>query len=81
MRLKTSFLKNNFSKRSIKPVELFRISMFLSTRDEFKNYLKETKKHLWQIFIKNKELNILIESDGKPTGVNGVLTRITEKTS
>ena len=44
--------------------------MFLSTRDEFKNYLKETKKPFMANFYKKQriKLNILIESDGKPTG-------------
>ena len=44
--------------------------MFLNTRDEFKNYLKETKKPFMANFYKKQrtKLNILIESDGKPTG-------------
>ncbi len=44
--------------------------MFLTSRDEFKNYLKNTKKPFMANFYKinRKKLNILMKKDGTPKG-------------
>ena len=44
--------------------------MFLTSREEFKKYLKENKKPFMAKFYKinRSKLNILMNGDGKPKG-------------
>ena len=44
--------------------------MFLNSRNDFKNYLKKSKKPFMATFYKNvrKKSGILMRSDGNPTG-------------
>ena len=64
-----------FEKQLLKALDNIKLNylkspMFLSTRDEFKSYLKETKKPFMANFYKKQRIkyDILIESDGLPTG-------------
>ena len=44
--------------------------MFINTKEEFSNYLKDSKKPLMANYYKQtrKKLNILMEKNGSPTG-------------
>ena len=56
-------------KKNIK-INQINTPMFLTSRDEFKNYLKNTKKPFMANFYKisRKKLNILMKKDGTPKG-------------
>ena len=49
--------------------------MFINTKKDFVTYIKDSKKPLMANYYKQtrKKLNILIEKNGTPTEVNGVL--------
>ncbi len=64
-----------FEKQLLKALDKIKLNylespMFLSSRDDFKSYLKKTKKPFMANFYKNQRIkhNILIEPNGKPTG-------------
>ena len=58
-----------FKKENIK-WNIIQSPMFLNSRNDFKNYLKKTKKPFMATFYKDvrKKSGILIRSDGNPTG-------------
>ncbi len=62
-------LKNFFEKNKILFNEI-ESPMFLTSREDFKNYLKKTKKPFMANFYKinRSKLNILMEKDGSPEG-------------
>ena len=59
----------NSLKNKVK-VNYLKTPMFLNSRDDFKNYLKNSKKPFMASFYKTQRIkhNILIESNDKPTG-------------
>ena len=62
-------LKSFFKKKKINFTEI-KSPMFLTSREEFKNYLNESKKPFMAKFYKinRRKLNILMNKDGSPKG-------------